>query len=149
MKTILRAAALAATLGLASVGTAQAQTAERTYEPGSIWTVGYIETKPGMFNDYMAYLNGPWKTIQETRKKAGDVLSYKILSVNAPRDGEANLMLLVEYKNMAVFDREAAEIDRQTAQVFGSTVKAAQLAAAREAIRTGRGGLLTRELKLK
>ena len=147
MKTIIRVAALAATIACGSAGISQAQTAERVYAQGTVWSVGYIETKPGMFDDYMAYLNGPWKAIQEAAKKRGDVISYKILSVTDVRDKEPDLVLMVEYKNMAVFDQSDEELDKQTSAAFGSPVKANQAAVSRETLRTTRGGFLGRELK--
>lgn len=147
MKTFIRAATLAAAMTLGCAGVSHAQTAERVYEQGTVWSVGYIETKPGMFDEYMAYLNGPWKAIQEAGKKRGDVISYKVLAVNETRDNEPDLVLMIEYKNMAVFDRSDDELDKQTSAVFGSPVKANQSAVTREAMRTTRGGFLAREMK--
>ena len=141
-------AALGAAIAFGGMtGAAQAQTAERVYDNGSVWNVSYIETKPGMFDEYMAYLNGPWRSIQEASKKDGDILSYKILSIGENRDNEPNLVLMVEYKNMAVFDRSLADGDRQTAAVFGSSQKANQSQISREAMRSTRGGFQARELK--
>ena len=146
MKTLLRAAVIGAALCLAGINVSQAQNAARVYENGSVWEVSYIETKPGKFADYMAYLNGSWKQSNELRKKAGDVLSYKVLAIGSPGDGKPDLMLMVEYKNMAVFDRSQAEVDKQTAEVFGSVARANQGQIDRETLRTPRGGVLTREL---
>ncbi|UTP38015.1 hypothetical protein M9M90_12295 [Phenylobacterium sp. LH3H17] len=147
MKTIIRAAALAAAIACGCAGIAQAQTAERVYAQGTVWSVGYIETKPGMFDEYMAYLNGPWKAIQEAGKKRGDVVSYKVLALTDTRDKEPDLVLMIEYKNMAVFDQSDDESDKQTSAVWGSPVKANQAAVTREAMRTTRGGFLAREMK--
>ena len=143
MKALLRAAALGAALWLACVTPMQAQNAPRVYENGSVWQISYIETKPGKFDDYMANLNGAWKQSNELRKKAGDVLSYKVLAVNSPGDGKPDLILMVEYKNMAVFDRSQAEVEKQTAELFGLVARGRL---DREAQRTQRGSLLTREL---
>ena len=42
-------AALGATIAFGGMtGAAQAQTAERVYDNGSVWEVSYIQTKPGM-----------------------------------------------------------------------------------------------------
>lgn len=147
MKTLVRAAVLAATIAFCGAGLAQAQTAERVYTQGTVWSVGHIETKPGMFDEYMAYLNGPWRAVQEAAKKRGDVVSYKILALQDTRDHEPDLILMIEYKNMAVFDQSDEESDKQTSAVFGSPVKANQAAITREAMRTTRGGYLARELK--
>jgi hypothetical protein len=137
---------LAGALSLAAAAPAAAQTAQRTYENGPVWTVGYIETKPGMFDDYMAYLAGPWKMIQEAGKKRGDILAYHVLSVDSPRDHESDVILLIEYKNMAVFDRALSELDQDTTAAFGSTVGGNKAAVKREDIRVLHGGVSAREL---
>src|SRR6185369_987006 len=87
-------AVLAGALALAAIAPAAAQVAERTYENGPVWTVGYVETKPGMFDDYMAYLAGPWKILQEAGKRRGDILAYHVLAVDAPREHESDVILL-------------------------------------------------------
>src|SRR5712672_2977236 len=58
--------------------TAGAQASTRAYREGSVITVSYIRTKPGMFDKYMAYLAGPYKTNLEAQKAAGIVLEYGI-----------------------------------------------------------------------
>ena len=147
IKTLLCAAGAASLL--VAVPSVQAQNAERTYDNGPVWTVGYIETKPGMFDEYMAYLDGPWKALQEAARKRGDVLEYHVLAVDSPREHEADVILMVEFKNMAVFDRSLDELDHDSNAVFGSTPKANQAAVKREDIRVLRGGVTARELHLK
>jgi hypothetical protein len=147
MRCNIQGAVLAVVLSITGVSAAQAQNAARVYDTGPVWTVGYVETKPGMFDDYMAYLNGPWRAIQEAAKRRGDVLDYKVLAVNQPRDHEADVVLLVEYKNMAVFDRSLAEQDKDTTAVFGSVPQSNQSAIKRENLRVLRGGFSARELR--
>lgn len=149
MNAWVRGAALAAVLGAASLSTASAQTAQRVYDNGTVWSISYLETKPGMFDDYMAYLNGPWKQIQEAQKKTGDVVSYRVLAVDNPRDREPDVVLMVEFKNMAVFDKSQDDLDKQISSVFGTPVKANQAAVSREAMRVQRGSILAREVKFK
>jgi hypothetical protein len=145
---MLAGAAFAATLLIGcAAGSAQAQTAERTYENGPVWTVGYVETKPGMFDDYVAYLAGPWKALQEAGKKRGDILDYKVLAVDSPREHESDVILLVQYKNMGVFDRALADLDKDNNAVFGSNPASNKAAVKREEIRVLRGGVTARELK--
>ena len=96
MKAFLRAAALAATLSLSTAGAALAQSAERVYDNGPVWVFSYVETKPGMFDDYMAYLSGKWRDVNEADKKAGIVLDYKVLAVDAPRDHEPDVILMIQ-----------------------------------------------------
>ena len=137
---------MAGALCLAAAAPAAAQVAQRTYENGPVWTVGYVETKPGMFDDYMAYLAGPWKVLQEAGKKRGDILAYHVLSVDSPREHESDVILLIEYKNMAVFDRALSELDQDTTTAFGSTVGSNKAAVKREDIRVLHGGVSAREL---
>ena len=148
MNAFIRGAALAAVLSVSGLS-AQAQTAQRVYDNGTVWAISYVETKPGMFDDYMSYLNTSWKQSQELAKKAGDVVSYRVLAVDNPRDHEPDVVLMVEFKNMAVFDRSLDDLDKQTTTVFGSPVKSNQAAVSRETIRVLRGSLLAREVKFK
>jgi len=148
MKSFIRAAALAATLTLAA-GAVSAQTAERVYDNGPVWVISYVETKPGMFDDYMAYLSTKWREVNEADKKAGVVLDYKVLAVDSPRDHEPDVILMIQFKNMAVFDRPLAEMEATSAKAFGSVVKSNQAFASRESMRTNRGGLTTREVVFK
>jgi len=128
---------------------ASAQTAARVYDQGPVWAISYVETKPGMFDDYMAYLNSTWSKFQEAGKKRGEVLDYRVLSVNNPRDHEPDVILMIEYKNMAVFDRSLDEQDKETSTIFGSLPKSNQAAVARENVRLLRGGLDAREIVFK
>lgn len=146
MKAPVIALALVASLGLMSAGGAHAQTAERTYNTGSVWLVTYVETKSGMFDDYMVYLGTTWRDQNEADKRTGRILDYKILSVDQPRDGEANVILLIEFKNMAAFDRPLAETEATAAKAFGTVVKSNQATAARDEMRTMRGALTAHEL---
>lgn len=148
MKSYLRvAAALAAGLTLGATGVARAQTAERVYDNGPVWVISYIETKPGMFDDYMAYLSTKWRETNEADKKAGYVLDYKVLAVDSPRDREPDVMLMIQYKNMAAFDRPLAESEATAAKAFGSVVKSNQAFASRETMRANRGAVTAREVK--
>ena len=102
MKTITRfaegaAMALALTLGTAAPAMAQ----ESSYKPGSVFVASSVKVMPGQFENYMDYLAGRWKTIQEFGKKEGVILSYRVLAVNNAREGEPTLILLIEYKDYA------------------------------------------------
>ena len=147
MKMFMCAAALAAGLTLCVSSGAQAQTAERVYDNGPVWVINYVETKTGMFDDYMAYLSTKWRETNEADKKAGYVLDYKILAVDSPRDHEPDVILMVQYKNMAAFDRPLAEAEATSAKAFGSVVKSNQAFASRDTMRSNRGNVTAREMK--
>lgn len=142
MKLILAAAAGAAALALSTAATAQ----ERVYDNGPVWDISYVETKPGKFDEYMAYLSTGWRASNEAAKKAGLVLDYKVLTLADPRDGEPDLILMVEYKNMAAFDTPLEEQEAVSKQVFGSVAAANQGMIDREALRKQRGDLIAREV---
>ena len=146
MNRTFAAAALALAASGAFGGLAHAQTAERVYDNGPVWTISQIETKPGMFNDYMKYVSTSFRQIQEAGMKSGRVLAWKVLSVESPRDHEPDVILMVEYKNMAAFDQSPAEQEAVTAGVFGSVVKSSQAAVSRESLRTLRGSETAREV---
>ncbi|MBT8136437.1 MAG: hypothetical protein KJO54_05395 [Gammaproteobacteria bacterium] len=122
----------------------------RVYEDGgSVWTVSFIETKPGHFDDYIDNLNNIWRRYLDAQKKDGDVLSYKMIPISFPRDGEPNLMLMVEFKNWASFDRGNDYFDKLAKKLQGGIDKATQSNIDREALRELRGGFVGQEIKFK
>lgn len=90
-----RLCATAAALTLALPVFAQ----DSSYTQGSVWVFSNIQVEPGQFENYIDYLGQQWKQIQELGKKEGIVLSYHVLSVNAQRTGEPDLILAVELKD--------------------------------------------------
>ncbi len=128
---------------------ATAQTTERVWDQGTVWSITYVETKPNMFNSYLKNLSQVWRRFLEEQKENGDVVSYKILNVQNPRDGEADLILMTEFKNMAVFDRGVDAFEALAAKVMGSLEDMQTDNVAREDMRTIRSNVLTRELHFK
>lgn len=72
---------------------------ESNYKPGTVWEASRIDVLPGQFENYMDYLATTWKKNQELAKAEGIVLDYHVLAVNNPRQGEPDLVLIVEYKD--------------------------------------------------
>lgn len=142
------AAILLAALALAAAP-AQAASEGPSYEKGPVWDFGQVKTVDGHFDDYMKWLAGPWKAQQEAMKKAGLIVSYKVLLVTDPREGEPDIILVTEYANMAAFDVSTTEEYRIGASIWGALSKANQEQAARSSIRTILGDMLTREAILK
>jgi hypothetical protein len=126
-----------------------AQTTERVWEQGTVWAITYVETKPNMFNSYLKNLSQVWRAFLEEQKKKGDVVSYKILNVQNVRDGEPDLILMTEFKNMAVFDTTVDEFEAMSAKIMGSLEEMQTDNIEREAMRTIRSNVLTRELRFK
>ena len=84
--------------------TAGAQASTRAYRDGPVITVSYIRTKPGMFDRYMQYLDGPYKTNLEAQKAAGIVLDYGIYTSEPRTSADHDVMLTVVYKNWGALD---------------------------------------------
>jgi hypothetical protein len=121
----------------------------RAYDNGPVWNIAYIQTKAGHFDDYMKFVSTSWKAEQEALKAKGLVLDYKVLAPQDPRDNEADLILMIEYKNMAAFDVPLDDMDAVTKKLSGSITAANKAYADRETIRVEKGQVLTRELVLK
>jgi len=123
--------------------------ADRVWEDGSVWSITFAETKPGQFNAYMDDLSKVWRAFVEREKQDGDILSYRVLQVATPRDGEPNVMFLVEYKNWAAFDKGVEYFDKLSEEIMGSTEQSNVASIDREALRTLRGGLTAQEVSFK
>lgn len=136
-------------VALFTPGPAQAQTTDRVWDEGTVWSITYVETKPNMFNSYIKNLSQVWRRFLEEQKKTGDVISYKMLNVQNVREGEPDLILLTEFKNMAVFDRGVAYFEEMSKKIMGSLEGMQRDNVDREQLRTIRGTVLTREIRFK
>jgi hypothetical protein len=119
------------------------------YTEGSVWSVGFVKTKPGMTNDYYKNLAENWQKTNEAAKKEGLVLSYKILSGPAANTEDWDVMLLVEYKNLAALDGMAEKMEALSARMMGSQDQRKVGAIKRNEIRDYLGAKLVREIILK
>jgi hypothetical protein len=137
-------------IGLAlatSTGIASAQNM-RAYKEGPVTNVSYIRTKPGLFDDYMKYLGGSYKTQMEANQKAGLIVGYKVFSV-APRNAQdPNVILTITYPNMAALDR-TEEFDAVSAKIAGTVEAQNKAYADRGSLRDVLGSQLMREMVLK
>ena len=100
-------------------------------------------------DDYLRWLASDWKRQEEALKKAGVILSYHVYMVQNARNGEPDIMLAQEYKNMAVFDQSQAQQYALQAKIAGSIAKSNHAQAARGSIRTIMGDMMLREAVLK
>ena len=122
---------------------------DHAYTQGPVLIVTFIRTQPGMFDEYMRYLDSTYKHLMEDNKKAGIIVDYSIYQAR-PRDPtDADLILTVTYKNMAAFDGLQVRTDASAKQTFGSLPKAASASAERSKLRTEVGSQVVRQLILK
>jgi hypothetical protein len=122
---------------------------DHAYTLGPVTIVSFIRTEPGMFEDYLRYLDNTYKKLMEELKKQGTVTGYAVYQAT-PRDPQdADLILTVTYKNMAAFDSLQERVDPVVKQTFGSLPKAASASADRSKMRKDIGSQMVRQLILK
>lgn len=102
---------------------------------GSVWSVSYIRVKPGMGDVYMRDLAASRKPLMEAAKKAGLILSEKMLFGSSHGRDDYNLMLMVEYKNWAAFDGLNDKFDALSLQIVGTEEKRLQIMVKRNDMR--------------
>jgi len=137
------------TFTLTAIYTSSAFASDRVYESGSVWNVSFVRTKPGKFDEYLADLENVWLKYIKQQMKDGDILSYKLMAVSGRRKDESNLVLMVEFKNWAVFDRDADYFDQIAKKVQGSIKASTKANIDRESLRTLNGDMNLQELKFK
>ncbi|HXW74790.1 MAG TPA: hypothetical protein VEK10_08260 [Steroidobacteraceae bacterium] len=143
-----RLCALAALAALAPLSSA-AYADGRYWSDGPVVNVASIRTVDGHFDDYMKWLSTTFKQTQEAAKKAGLILSYRVLVVEARTPQDPDILLVTEFKNWAALDHLGAKLDAVSAQVEGSVEKANQSEADRAKIRTVLGARTMQEAILK
>ena len=145
LMSILFAAALLLSLSLPAQSVAQGL----PYTEGSVWSIGFVKTVPGMTNDYYRNLADNWMKMNEAAKKEGLVLSYKVLYGPAANTEDWDIMLMIEYKNMAAMDGMAEKMEALSGKLLGSQDTRRVGAVKRNEIREIVGGKLVREIILK
>ncbi|MDT5158163.1 MAG: hypothetical protein QOC61_958 [Acidobacteriota bacterium] len=140
-------AALAASLLLLAV-TVYAQV-RRPYHNGSVWNIQFIRMKPGMDTAYLNYVATDWKKEQEALKKDGQILSYKVMTVESHSPTDFNIMLMSEYKDLATMEADEQKADALAQRVVGNDEKQRQGYRERLEIREIMGERQAREIVLE
>jgi len=144
MKSLFINAALTAAM-LATPVMAQ----ESSYKPGSVWEASRIDVLPGQFENYMDFLSTTWKKNQELAKAEGIVLDYHVLAVNNPRQGEPDLVLIIEYKDYQTTAQQEAFSKKVNAAMAMDNRKQAAANGERGKMRELMGSTEYQELILK
>jgi hypothetical protein len=121
----------------------------RPYRNGSVWSISFIQMKPGMDTAYLNYISGDWKREQEALKKDGQIISYKVLQTEGHSPTDFNLMLMTEYKDMATMEANETKADNLLQTVIGNDEKQMQGYRDRLQIREVLGIRLAREIVLE
>lgn len=122
---------------------------QKTYAAGSTWAVSFVQVKNGMGRDYLNSLKTTWKAVQDEGVKQGLILSYKILEGNASNPDDWQIMLMVEYKNMAAMEGNEDKWEAISKKVVGSEEDQKKLREARVNMRSMYGTKLMREVVYK
>lgn len=122
---------------------------DHAYTDGPVVNVAAIRTEYGKFDDYMKYLSTTWKSQQEAAKKAGYIISYRVVTVEPRGENDPDIYLVINYKNWAALDGATAKADAITKQTEGSLQKSNQGAVDRGKIRRVMGSWTGQELELK
>ncbi len=147
-KLIRSLGAAGALLALAATATV-AYANGRNWNDGPIINVSAIRTLDGHFDDYMRWLATGFKKQEEAAKKAGLILSYRVLVAEPRGPNDPDIYLVIEYKNWAALDGLGGKLDGISAQVEGSVDKAQQSQIERGKFRTILGSQTMQEALLK
>jgi hypothetical protein len=128
---------------------AAGQQAARPYTEGGVTDVQFIRVKPGHFDEYMAFLAGPYKQLMDAQMKAGVITGWGIHQSDSRDEKDWNIALTTRYKNMAALDNLADRVDPITKQVYGSLEKSSDAMVKRNEMRDIIGNRLLRELTVK
>jgi hypothetical protein len=122
---------------------------KRAYRNGSVWSIAFIQVKPGMNEAYMSYLVGQWKSNQEAAKKEKLILSYKVLTTEGHGADDWNMLLLTEYRDLATMEANEPKEDALAQKTIGDDTKQMQGYKERSEIRQVLGSRLAREIVLE
>ena len=161
MKTLILAT-IALTCGLSGLCFAQSSPATATtttgkttngstapYNEGPVWALTMIKTKSGLSDEYFKQITGTVKPAYDEAKKQKIILDYKILDGEASDGHDFNILIMVEYPNMAAFDGLRDKMDPLLAKVMGSEDQRKDMAVKRLDIREILGTKTMREITLK
>jgi len=133
----------------AAVNPASTTQTNAPYTEGAVWQITMVKTKPGMGDDYLKTLAKTFKAVNDEAKKQGIITDYKILSGDAATTQDFDLLLMVEYPNMAAMDGLREKTEPIFDKVMGSEDQQRQMAVKRVEIRDIIGDKLMREITLK
>ena len=122
---------------------------EHPYSEGIVVNVARIRTVDGHFDDYMKWLATEWKRQQEIAKKAGYIVGYEVMTVEARTPDDADILLVTRYANWAALDGALAKGDEVIKQLGQTNDQSSKQQAARASIRTVLGSSTMQVLDLK
>ena len=146
---IMKKMMIGTALMVAAALTSPAMAQELPVKNGSVWVASRIDTLPGQMPAYLDYLATEWKKQNEFLKAEGVLLSYRVLRTNHARNGEPDLILLLEYKDYASNAQQEAITKKLEAAMRRDARQGAAGNLEREKIRSLMGSTEYQELILK
>ena len=119
------------------------------YTEGPVWEITMVRTKAGMSDDYLKNLAQAYKSTSDEAKKQGIIMDYKILIGDAANRDDFDILLLVQYKNMAALDGLREKTDPIAAKLIGGEDQLRQGSIKRLEVRDILGTKTMREVTLK
>ncbi|MBA3897029.1 MAG: hypothetical protein H0X36_07810 [Sphingomonadaceae bacterium] len=97
----MRNMGLAAAMLLAATSFATPAAAQRSAARyGNYTDVSAIHVLPGQWENYLDFVKTSWVKQQEWAKHKGYIVGYSVVAATYPREGEPNLLLITEYKDI-------------------------------------------------
>jgi hypothetical protein len=119
------------------------------YTEGAVWDITMIKTKAGMSDDYLKQLAQGLKPIYEEEKKQKLILDYKIMMGDAASPHDFDILIMVQYANMAAFDGLRDKIDPIANKIMGGEDQRRSTMVKRMDVREILGTKTMREITLK
>jgi hypothetical protein len=148
-KVLVIAVSLVASASFVRAQAKSAGSSSAPYTEGAVWEITMVKTKPGLDDDYLKSIAQTFKGVMEEQKKQGIIVDYKVLLGDSADRNDFNILLMVEYKNMAAFDGLREKTDPIMSKVMGSEDAQRQLAVKRLDVREILGSKTMREVTLK
>jgi len=108
-----------------------------------------IKTKYGLEDDYFKNLQATLKNPLDDAKKQKVILDCKIFFGEAASPQDYNIMILLEFQNMAAFDNLRDRLDPILVKAAGSIGQQTQIQIKRMDVREVLGEKVMREITLK
>jgi len=149
LRVVILVTAFSVVAGYVGAQSSSSGSSGAPYTEGPVWDVTMVKTKPGLDDDYLKGIAQTFKGVMEEQKKQGIIMDYKVLLGDAADRNDFNILLMVEYKNMAAFDGLREKTDPIMSKVMGSEDAQRQLAVKRLDVREILGTKTMREVTLK
>lgn len=132
----------------ATATTASASTGA-PYTEGAVWEISMIKTKAGMGDDYLKQLSAALKPVYDEEKKQKLILDYKIMMGDSSSPHDFDIMIMVQYANMAAFDGLRDKTEPIANKIMGGEDQRRSTMVKRMDVREILGTKTMREITLK